>query len=248
MNVIIESDLTVIERRTMKLTTFTFSIIVVSILIYLDQSTGEVSVTPALTRLYHGLENFKSATNMLTKSLNTAKCAPSPSHGGLHKIAISLEIVARELEKFATDANKVVDRSGNISGNGNQAIKDINKLASGLNKLAKNVRNDASHRDYYGGDFKGVKIGLEHCAKGLENVADAIERARGLSKFFVITFINATQVDKGIIDLHTSITALIKSINCHLKKCGETGADVGYINKGFADFNEGLRDIEETFL
>lgn len=209
--------------------------------------SGQARIYPALKRLYQSIENFKSSVYTLVKSVNThTKCGPSPSHGGLHKIAISLETVSKDVRSMATDLNKVIDSSGNFNGNLNPVDNDILKMASDVNVLAAEVRNTAAKQDYYSGDFEGANTGLEHLGKSFKQLASVIERLRGNSKKIFDAEVKSTQVKKGTRDVHTAISVLIRSMNRHLKQCGQTGAVIGNIPKGLAEFNNGLEAVMDA--
>lgn len=214
---------------------------------YLDQLQGFAEAYPALRRLYESIENVKSEIIILVKSINTAKCTPSPNRGGLHKMANSIELLSKGTQQFADDSDKVIDSSGNLSGDFSPAVNDINQLANYMNNFAKSIRIVAADRDYYRGDFDGVENGLQDLANSLEHLAAVIGRANAISKLAFDVIINATQVNEGISDLQQSITAWIRSIKRFLKKCGKNATKLGYIIKGLAAFNKGMGELKDAF-
>lgn len=217
-----------------------------NILIYLVQLPGVLNATPTLSNFYQSMEKLSSAINALTKSMDSNTKCEGPNQGGLNKIANSLGITTKRTQKIATDLNKIIDSSGNLNGNLNPTLNDINKLGSAMDGLSKNIRSDARTRDYFSGNFKGVQTGLESWAKSLTKMGGVINRLRGLSKVFMNTEVTSTQVTKGIRDIRASITALTKSLNRHLKKCGKTAASIGNIIKGWADLNKAIGVIQDA--
>lgn len=226
---------------------FYSSLLNVNNLINLGETIGLTGVVPALRHLNNEIENFKRSLDVLTKSINTAKCTPTPNRGGLHKMANSLNIVAKYAQQFVTDSNGSIDSSGNINGDITPVVNDVNKVASELKKLAKIIRTIAANRDYYNGDFKGARIGLENCAKGLHGIATAIGRLRGLSRVFIVTSVYLTQVNKAFSDLRKAAIKLIKSINRYRKKCGKIAVGLSSLTKGIADIKKALADLEDNF-
>lgn len=210
---------------------------------YLDQPRS----IPPLQKLYDSLENVAKGMNDIAAAVDdNTPCGITPSYGGLHRVALSLDDVSADVRKLTKDLNKVVDCSGHITGSLNQVNNDIVKLASSQNDLARSLEIVAVTRDYNSGDFDGVRTGFEDWGNALEELADVMERINGRSELILDSYLRLAEIDEALSDVQSSITTLINSINNQLERCGQTSDLVGNIQEGMAEANEGLDDVEDA--
>lgn len=173
------------------------------------------------------LETFAKAIS------NSTKCRGA-NQGGLHKIALALEVISTDTKKATAALEKVINILGQIQGNLNPTVNAIIKLADDLNTLAEEIRKVAANKDFFSGDFAGVEEGLQDFSHSLDDLTAQVERITLVSKALLVSDVDESNLDKGLKGVRTALLTVRKAVFAELKRCGGKPKVVGFITKGLA--------------